>query len=85
MIDRSFQFTHTAHVDYSDPLCINRQLWSSVQFVLGGSKWSVKAQRQISFGFAFLLKLYHRRDEGNLAKGRIAFVSAVGSTIKHIT
>jgi len=65
---------------YSDPLCINRQ--SSVQFVLGGSKWFVEARRQLGFVFAFLLKLYHRRDEGNLAKGRIAFASNVGSVVE---
>jgi len=67
---------------YSDPLCINRQLWSSVQFVLGGSKWSVEARRQLGFNSAFLLKLYHRRDEGNLAKGRITFAPTVGSVVE---
>jgi len=53
-----------------------------VLFVLGGSKWSVEARRQLGFGFAYLLKLYHPRDEDNLAKGRIAFASTVGSVVE---
>jgi len=42
-----------------------------VQFVLGGSKWSVEAQSKLGIGFAFLLKLYllYKQNRPELSMG----------------